>query len=286
MGINTTGAPDTKEYLLGRGIGYFAFLGADNFPDANGYRDLGNISEFKITVAVSDLKHYSTRTGLKVLDKTFVITQEVGVTFKLDNTGDFNNGALFFSGQTGTYDNGHDTTAADVKVAAAVKLGRWYDIYSKDYNDITKRRVYDLAAMTGIIFEKDGTPDVALVEGVDYELDRPMGRIRILPTASAITTGDQLLFNATAAGSPKDLDEVASLTKGLIEGALKFVSDNPGNVDEKTEYQFHHVQIAADGDFDLISDNVTVQGFKGSALINSSVPDVSKVLTMRTYTPQ
>lgn len=286
MGINTTGAPDTKEYLLGRGIGYFAFLGANNLPDVDGYRDLGNISEFKITVAVSDLKHYSTRTGLKVLDKTFVITQEVGVTFKLDNTGDFNNGALFFSGQTGTFDNGHDTTAVKVKIVSAMKLGRWYDLYNKDYTDSTRRRVYDLTAMTAISFYDDQVSDVLLVEGVDYELDRVMGRIRILPTSVAAIAGDQLLFSATAAGTPKDLDEVASLTKGLIEGALKFVSDNPGNVDEKTEYQFHHIQIAADGDFDLISDNVTVQGFKGSALINSSVPDVSKVLTMRTYTPQ
>ena len=83
-GLNSTGAPDTRDYTLGRGIVRLAALTAAGLPDLNGFRDLGNAPEFNITVAVEDVRHQSSRTQLKFTDKRCTVSQEVGLSFILD----------------------------------------------------------------------------------------------------------------------------------------------------------------------------------------------------------
>lgn len=286
-GINSTGNPNTDDYNLGRGIVYFSKLATSGFPDADGYRDLGNCPQFNISMDVQDLEHFSSRSGLKVLDKTFVISQAVKIAFQLDEL-NYQNLALFFSGATATYDNGHDTVVADVDVTASVVQGRWYDLYNSA-TLATRRRVYNLGA-TGCVFNFDkdvAGVDTLLVEGTDYVVDRVMGRVQIVSGSATCPAGSKLQFSiSTAATTPKDLDEVQGLTVGLIEGALKFISENPGASNVKEEYQFHKVQIRADGDLPKIGDEVEVAGFSGTALVNNSILEASKVMTIRTYSPQ
>lgn len=286
VGLNTSGNPDTANYVLGRGELYFSRLTAGGFPDDSGFRDLGNAPEFSITIDVEDLEHFSSRAGLKVLDKKFVISQAASIAFTLDEIS-FNNLAEFVSGSTGTYDNGHDTTVSDVDVTASVVQGRWYDIYNSA-NTTTRRRVYNMGA-TGYVysFDKDvAGVDTLLVEGTDYILDKKMGRIQIIVGSVTCPNGAKLQYTCTtAATTPKDLDQVSGLTVGTIEGALKFIQVD-AVTGERTEYHFHKVQINADGDFSLIGDEVTTMGFSGAALVNNAVPDVSKVMSVRYYTPQ
>lgn len=282
-GINLTGAPNERDYVLGRGRVYLAKLDpSTGLPDANGFRDVGNSPEFTISVTVEDLRHKNSRSCVKFTDKRFVISQEIGVGFKLDETRNFQNLSDFFSGDTSVYDNPHDTTMTDVVISADTHLGAWYEL-----RDGNGDRLYNLDA-AGLVYviEKDGVTDTALVEGTDYEIDEQLGLVRFLPTASAIAEGDQSqLTISTGATTPKDVDEVDALTRAVVEGALLFVQDNAGDCGQKVEFRFHRVSLSADGDLAMIGDDVATMSFKGVAEINNSVPDVSKVLTVRTYDP-
>jgi hypothetical protein len=282
-GINTTGAPNERDYVLGRGRVYLAKLDpSTGLPDVNGFRDVGNAPEFTISVAVEDLRHKNSRSCVKFTDKRFVVSQEIGIGFKLDETRNFQNLADFFSGDTSIYDNPHDVTHTDTVISVDAHLGAWYEM-----RDASGDRVYNLDA-AGLVYtiEKDAVTDVLLVEGTDYEIDEQLGLVRLLPTATNIAEGDQLQWSiTTGATTANDVDEVDALTRAVVEGACLFIQDNAGDCGQKVEFRFHRVSLSADGDLAMIGDEVATMSFKGVAEINNSVPDVSKVLTVRTYDP-
>lgn len=285
-GLNTTGAPNTRDLTLGRGIVRFATLTAAGLPDANGFRDLGNAPEFALNITVEDLRHQSSRTQLKQTDKRFVISQEIGISFTLDEI-NFQNLSDFFSGTTETFDNPHDTTwlnHEDALVSSAVVLGNWYQL-----KDDTGVRVYDLGAAAVVAtFEEDpaGTPTV-LVLGTDYELDLEMGLVRFLPTAVDVADGQVVgWIISTGASTPQDLDQINALIRAEVVGALMFVQINAGDSGNKTEYLFHKVSLSADGDLAMIGDEVVTLAFTGVAEIASAVTDASQVLTVRSFDQQ
>lgn len=285
-GINTSGAPNTRDYTLGRGIVRLASLTAAGLPDADGFRDLGNAPEFGITVSVEDVRHQSSRTQLKFTDKRCTVSQEVGITFVLDEM-NFDNLADYFSGGTETFTNTHDTAWTGHEtaiVATSVKVGNWYQLKS-DAGD----RIYDLDA-AGMVFsfeEDPATGAVALAEGVDYELDRSMGLVRFLPTSILVADGDVIGWEiSTGATVGQDLDQVNALTVADVTGALLFVQTNACDQGNKTEYLFHKVSLSSDGDLPLIGDEIQTASFTGVAEVNSAVTDTSQVLTIRTYDQQ
>jgi hypothetical protein len=78
-------SPSTENYSLGKGvlkIGEWSGATAPTYPGQ--YTDVGNCPEFTIEVTETVLDHYSSRSGIKVKDKT--VTLETGYTlkFKLD----------------------------------------------------------------------------------------------------------------------------------------------------------------------------------------------------------
>lgn len=282
-GINTTGAPNTRDYVLGRGTVYIAAINeSTGLPDVNGFRDLGNAPEFNVTVSTEDLRHQNSRDCIKFTDKRFVISQEVGLSFQLDETRNFQNLSDFLAGSTETYDNPHDTTHTDVVITADVHLGAWYELRKAN-----GARVYNLdAAGTVYTIEQDGAPDVLLVEGTDYEIDEQLGLVRFLDSATLVE-GDQILWSiTTGATTPNNLDQVNALIRSEVSGVLLFVQDNSGDCGQKVEWRFHKVSLSADGDLSMIGDEVSVMNFTGVAEINSLVTDTSKVLTVRTYDMQ
>ena len=286
-GINSSGAPNTRDYTLGRGIVRLAKLTAAGLPDADGFRDLGNAPEFTINVSVEDIRHQSSRSQLKFTDKRCAISQEVGLSFILDEI-NFENLADYFAGSTEVYDNPHDTTwanAEDAIISSAVKLGAWYQL-----KDDTGARVYDLgAAGVTYVVEEDpaGGVPVALVEGTDFEVDAEMGLIRFLPSSILVVDGDEVGWNISAGATvAQDLDQVNALTEHDVTGALLFVQTNACDQGNKSEYLFHKVSLSADGDLPLIGDEFQTMSFTGVAEVNSAVTDASQVLTARTYDQQ
>ncbi|MFG0317077.1 MAG: hypothetical protein ACF8XB_07390 [Planctomycetota bacterium JB042] len=277
-GKNLTGQANTADYNLGRGKVYFAGIDpSTGLPDASGYRFLGNAPEFNISVEVETLEHQSSQEGLKTVDKEVVISQKVNLALTLDEL-NFENVALFFSGETGTHTNAAKSTQdAEILTTSAV-LGRWYDLADNDGN-----RLYDIDD-TKLTVEEDplGTP-TPLVKDTDFTLDAKMGRIFLLTTATNVAGGDTVGFDYTADATAKDVDEVKALTQTNVAGALKFVSENPSDGDHQSEYQFHQVSLKADGDFSLIGDEFTTMGLTGVAERNVLADPDSPTLTIRTH---
>lgn len=289
-GLNTTGAPNTRDYTLGRGIARLAKLDAQTgLPNAAGFRDLGNVPEFSLTVSVEDLRHQSSREQLKFTDKRCVISQEVSLAFQTDEV-NFQNLADFVSGTTGTYDNAHDTVilAASNEIVsgatAPFTLGNWYEIHGAG-----GRRVYNLDA-TGVVYkfvaDPGGTP--ADLSADDYEIDEQMGLVRFVGTGTSTLTGaEDIGFDlSVVATTPQDLDTVEALQVAEVTGALLFISINACDSGQKTEYRFHKVSLSADGDLAKIGDEMETMNFTGVGEVNSAITTGSKVLSVRTYDQQ
>ena len=280
-GSNTTGKPQTADYNLGRGIVYFATNLADGSPKS--FRDLGNAPEFNVSVEVETLEHQSSREGLKVVDKEVIISQDVSVSFQLDEINN-ENLALFFSGAKATHVNVSVAGFVEHGMVADgdLELGRWYDIENAA---APSERAYDVQAADLTVKTNEAVP-ITLVLDTDYELDVEMGRIFTLSTsaaiATAIGTGDGLLVTLVANGAANDVDEVRSLTQTNVIGTLKFISENPADNDRSTEYEFHQISLKPEGDFSLIGDEFSVQGFTGSAEKNATHSPDSPTLTIRT----
>ena len=280
-GLNTTGAADPQSYSLGRGRVYFAELTSGR-PSAGGWRDLGNCPQFNISVAVETLKHQSSRSGLKVTDKEVVISQEISVSFQLDEI-NFQNLALALAGSStaAALTNPAVAGVADIQLTSSVVLGRWYDLTS--VADGAGVRLYDVAT-ANVSFKGDPSgADTTLIAGTDYTLDEKMGRVFFLSTAANLVATDAVEFTATADGGAVAPDEVKALTQTTVLGALKFIGENPANDDAQAEYQFHQIQLKSEGDLPLIGDEFAVIGLNGVAERNETADPDSPTLTIRTH---
>jgi|TARA_Y100000296_G_scaffold86150_1_gene124885 hypothetical protein len=297
-GINTTGKANTKDYVLGRGIVYFASLDANGFPQA--YEDLGNAIEFNMSLETETLEHQSSRGGLKVTDKEVPISQKLSVTLTLDEV-NFGNLARFLSGSTSSRTNNGGTaitpTAADAVpsggnlILPANSGGRWFDLYEGANGivtgvtqDVQVKRIYDIGTVT-VTGVNETTPTVT--EGTDFEVDLKMGRFfvvdgGVLDTGSIQHLEVTVAANGSAAAS---VDVVKALTTTSLVGALKFIAENPADADRKTEYQFHQISLKAEGDFGLIADDWAQMQLNGVAEANSTADPDSTILTVTTPEP-
>lgn len=279
MAINTTGKPDTRDYFLGRGILYLAELDANQLPV--NWRDLGNSPSFSITVQSDELLHQSSRTGLRVTDKRITLSQDISLSFQLDEIS-HDNLALFFTGTTSSVTNpavaGVGSMGSPVAISTSAVLGRWYDL--KTAYDGTGVATAFTADTVPKIRRTSGTP-MDLVLGTDYEIDYKMGRVFLKTTASNIAATDDFgWYSAADASAPATLELMKALKGSVRDIALKFVAENPANSSELIEYEFHSVQISADGDLSLIGDEFSVAGFTGSAQKNSNI-NLDGTLTIR-----
>ncbi len=279
MAINTTGKPDTRDYLLGRGIVYLAVLDANSLPLE--YRDLGNSPAFSITVESEELLHQASRTGLRVTDKRITLSQDISMTFQLDELS-HDNLALFFTGTIASITNpavaGVGSMASPIAITTNVVLGRWYDLKTA-YTGAGNPTAFSATSVPKIR-RTSGTP-MDLVLDTDYEIDREMGRVFIKSSAVNVVAGDDIgWYSAADATAPATLQVMRALKGSVQNYALKFIAENPANSAEKIEYEFHSVQLSADGDLALIGDEFSVAGFSGSAQKNSNV-NVDATLTVR-----
>jgi hypothetical protein len=270
---NSTGLPRTTDYFIGRGKLYFAPL-TNGIPGA--YRDLGNAPSFSISVEVETLEHQSSREGLKTVDTEVVISQKVTANFTLDEV-NAENIAEFLSGESSTHTNAAIAGFAEHQMITNVVLGRWYDI-----KNAAGERAYDIDS-ADLTVEKQGAPDVPLVENTDYTLDLVMGRIFFLSTAVNCAAGDEIDVTLAADANAAAVTEVRALTQTTVSGALKFIAVNPNDGDKETEFQFHQVKLKGDGEFALISDEFASMSFTAAAERNETADADSPTLTIRTH---
>jgi len=275
-GINLTGQANTLDYNIGRGKVYFATIDSTTgVPGA--FRFLGNAPEFSVSMESETLEHQSSQTGLKVTDKEVTISQKATLSLTLDEI-NFDNMALFFSGETAA----HANTAATAGITGSSNVtvtdgGRWYDLYQNaggaPASNASANRIYDC-----------GTISVSgSVAGTDFIADQVMGRIFIIAGGNLDTPGTIDVDIAANAGADTTPDEMRGLTSTTVSGALKFISENPADSDHQTEYEFHQVSLKAEGDFGLISDEYTQMSMTGVAERNTTIDTNSPTVTIRTH---
>ena len=254
MALNSTGIPRTSDYLLGRGILYFAELDGSGNPTA--WRDLGNVTDFKVSVSSEELIHETSRSGTKVEDLAVALKRAANWTAVLD-TLENDNLAMFVGGTKATVTNVAVAGFSEHAMVTSVELGRWYDIVSS-----AGVRAYDIDK-TKLTVEKSGAPDTALVEGTDYTVDETMGRIFLLSTATNIAAGDTMDVTLAAdAGATANVKEVRMFQKTSYTGAIKFIGEN-GADGTKYEVVLHRTTVEGDGDLGLISDEWVTLPVKG-----------------------
>lgn len=278
-GLNPAGTAQPEDYNLGRGKVSFAELDASNHP--KDYRDLGNASEFNISVETEKLEHQSSREGLKTVDKEVVISQKVNLTITLDEL-NHENLAMFFSGATATEANSIAATGVTGNGnLTVINQGRWYDLYEdatgKPTTDPQGKRIYDIGTVT-----VTGAGSTVMVEGTDYTVDSIMGRIFVI-NGGDMVAGDYDVDLAANASAAANIEIVKALTTTSLTGALKFISENPANANVKTEYQFHKVGLTAEGDFSLIGDDWTTMQLSGAAESNENADPDSPYCTITTH---
>ena len=287
-GPNTTGVANPTDYNLGRGILYAAPVNSTTgLPGA--YRDLGNSPAFTISSDVETLEHLSSRSGLKVVDKEVTLSRKINCAFTLE---EFNheNLSYFFSGGKVAHTNVTKAgfTSWAMIPAADVTLGRWYDI-----PNASGERAYAVASGSSgdgtiALASSNGTP-VPLVENTDYTLDNEMGRIFLMVPATSTVVAtiiaaetENITAVLTADDDVSNVHEVQALTASSVEVALKFISNNPADDGRKTEWQFHQLQLKAEGDLSLVGDDWSQMQFTGAAEANTLADSASSTITIRT----
>jgi hypothetical protein len=282
-GINEAGTNNTNDYNLGRGILYFAPLDSNDVP--KDYRDLGNVTDFKLTPTIETLEHQSSRTGLKITDKEVILSEKWEISFTLDEL-NFENLALFMSGEANQRANtgGSALTGSDNFVV--YEQGRWYDLYSdaagRPTTDPQGDRLYDIGTVD--IQPSGGGTSYTL--GTDYLVDNVMGRIFVIDGGGITGSGSGTSYDldiAANASAAANLDRVQAMSLSSIEGALKFISENPAAGSNKVEYQIHKVKLYADGDLALIGDDWSTFSLKGTVEKSLNADPDSPYFTIITH---
>tara|TARA_R110002074_G_scaffold395300_1_gene583562 strand:+ start:3892 stop:4743 length:852 start_codon:yes stop_codon:yes gene_type:complete len=260
MSINSTGTPSSDEYLIGRGILYLAELNADGTPKS--YKDVGNVPAMSLAVDSETFEHFSSRAGLKVLDMSAVIQQTANMSFTLENIQDFGNLKYFFSGDAQSYVNpaAAGFTTATLAAVGTILANSYYALVDGSGNPVFQLNPANLTVET-----TNATP-VALTLDVDYTVDIFTGQIFLNNTAivqTAISNSEGLTTDYTADAQAAPVDVLNAQTQTAITVAARFISED-ANTGVKKIYDMHKVTISADGDYSLISDEVTQAPMAGA----------------------
>lgn len=249
--MTTFVTPSPKLISLGRGMLFF-----DRY-DANGVRTglraLGNCSKFSITTSPSTIKvkDYTTETASPYAEIVDATELGIGIEgFEYDE----NNTALATLGDIATLTQAGTAVVGEVLATALVTglKGKYF---------ITAKRNITLVAV------KQGATTFVL--GTDYTIDdAAMGIIRVLPTGG-ITDGTALTIDYTpTAITGTGLSVVRGATVASIEGFLAYKPTN--STGRKRECYIYRANLAPDGEFGMISDDVNKWTLKGSILSDAA----------------
>jgi len=271
MQNNEAGTHNTGLYSLGRGIIYYAeSLDATTKLPTDGWVDLGNATEFSISMDLEELEHKSSRTGLAITDVKIIISQELNLSFTLDSISNLAM-KIFTSGTERSYTNVIRTLSiigsGNVTIVdPTTNGGRWYDLI----HPINTEKTYQTGAIT----------ISGMTEPDDFISDQVNGRI-FVPAGSNMSAGAINVDVVSNASAEPTIYVVQGLAQLPPKGALKFLSENPNDNGRATEYLFKQVQLKGSGDVALLGDEWTTLGVEATAEENSGTgytSDASKVL--------
>ncbi|NOZ68026.1 MAG: hypothetical protein GXP46_01955 [Deferribacteres bacterium] len=214
-----------KSYTIGKGKLLFRPEGEQ------GYKDLGNCPDFKVTVATEKKEHYSDRSGISVKDAEIVTKQTASGGFTLDEP-NIDNLNMFVMG-AGTVTTQQAAGSATDQAVTAL-LDRWVALGKVNVSSV-------------VVTDNSGT--TTYVKGTDYELDASAGLIMALSSGS-ITDGESLLVDFTYPDAT--IKQVNAATATTVKGHIYFVGDPPvGKILDVKGY----ISLAPNGELSLIGED-------------------------------
>ena len=206
MAINQY-AHDPANYLVG---GVTVLIKEDG---GTNYKDLGNVTNFQFSTDKDTLKHYTARSGRRILDREIVTREELSMTFNVEELNSIeilkkvlNGGAISNNTQ------GSVTLRSNV---LTVEKGLWQKL--------------DRKKVSNVVVSKNSVT----VAATNYEIDADLGLIRVKPSSS-LTDGDTIEVEFDAEAMTTDESQVFSPlgnTAGTItlDCVIVKVKDNEGN---------------------------------------------------------
>lgn len=228
-----------NQYLISRGRVYFDPYDASG--NLTGERDIGNCPGLTITISTEKADHFSSQTGLREKDGSWVIQVDRTGSLTCDNFSP-SNAALWLSG---TLETKSQTATPVVGEERTVIKGRQYQLGATTANPLGVRNV---TAVT--VKNEAGT--TTYEAGTDYNVDLATGRVQILESGTIANGIVKFGYTPVAAS----FESVKSGAASELEGALRIVSDNAtgGNRD----WYMPKVALAPEGDLALIAEGTDV----------------------------
>jgi hypothetical protein len=240
----------SSNYVLGRGKVYFDRF-APGTKNKTGERYFGNTPEITYNTESETLDHFNSDAGIRQKDDQAILEITRTLTFIGDDiTAD--NMALFFLADVSTQVQAALT--GQTTVYATIVKDRHYQIGVTTGNPTGVRNV------TAVVVEPaaGGTPYTL---GTDYTLDAALGRIYIPATSNIVpASGVEITYNQPATTR----EQIITANNTSVEGALRYVSDNPKG--RQRDLYFPFVQLRPNGDFALKGDEWMQLPFTGEVL--------------------
>lgn len=220
---------------LGRGKVYVSkFLAGTHTPA--GWRYIGNSPSFGLNMSQEKLDHYSSDAGVRVKDKSVVLQVDITGNLVLDDI-NFQNLELFFFGSSSVL--AQTSATAQTESFTAVVQGYGYQL------GVTSPNPTGVRSISNVVVTVSASPKTL---GTDYTVDAERGTIYIVEGGGIADGATIAVTYDRAAKSRKQF--VSGTTQ--IEGALRFVSDNPQG--EKNDFYMPYVRLGPNGDFNLKAD--------------------------------
>jgi len=221
---------------LGRGKIYFSLFKSGTYtPD--GWRYVGNSPSFALNITNENLDHFSSDEGVREKDKSIVLQTTSTGSAELDDI-QLENLSLFFFGSTSTLTQTSGTAVEET--FTDVKQGLMYQLGVTDGNPTGVRSI------SSVVVE---VATVAKTVNTDYTVNAELGQITIVEGGGIADLADiDVTYNRAA----KSREQVIS-GSDQVEGALKFIADNPEGDD--MDYTMPYVRLSPNGDYNLKGDD-------------------------------
>jgi hypothetical protein len=230
---------ENSEFVIPRGISYFD--PEDVSGVLTGEDDLGNVPSITLNVATEKVDHFSSRTGIREKDASYVV--QIDRTGKL--TSDNVNASNLARWLSSSLETVSQTNTAVVDEVITVVPGRYYQLGRSESNPAGYRNISSLVVEP----EGGGTP---YVEGEDYEVDLVSARLRVLQ-AGAIAAGD-IQFSCSKVA--KTWSRIKTGAVAELRGALRVISDNAAG--ENRDYYMPKVVLKPTGDLPVITSDTQI----------------------------